>query len=538
MKIGYRLGAGFGVLLLIMMAVNLFSVMRLHYINNKIDTMLGHNWPATVYLNDVMDNTNVIARYIRNAIIYEDAALGKKELERIPELSKRSVEDYDNLGKIVASAEGKQLFQEIQSHRTPYKEAQKAVVDAVLAGDKKHAAELLDGAYRSEQTAYLGAIKKMLEHQGKAMVEAGNNVKDSTQSTKILTLVLSALALLVGGLFSTLVTKSITKPVDELLALNSRLADGDLTVKIDLSSNDEIGLLADSSRQMVASMREILSKVAETSGLVASASHQLQATAGQIATGAEEVAVQTGTVATASEEMAATSGDIARSCSMAAERSKQSSDSAAKGGVVVHETISGMHRIATQVKQSAQTVESLGVRSEQIGEIVGTIEDIADQTNLLALNAAIEAARAGEQGRGFAVVADEVRALAERTSVATKEISEMIRAIQKETKAAVVAMEQGVSEVEKGAETSEKSGEALQEILAHIEEVSMQINQIAIAAEEQTATTSEISSNVMQVTQVVQETSRGAHETATASAQLATNAQLLQSLVQRFKLVG
>jgi methyl-accepting chemotaxis protein len=223
---------------------------------------------------------------------------------------------------------------------------------------------------------------------------------------------------------------------------------------------------------------------------------------------------------------------------MAAERSKRSSDSAARGGEVVQQTISGMHRIAAQVKQSAQTVESLGVRSEQIGEIVGTIEDIADQTNLLALNAAIEAARAGEQGRGFAVVADEVRALAERTSVATKEISEMIRAIQKETKEAVVAMEEGVSEVEKGATTSEKSGEALHEILAHIEEVNMQINQIAIAAEEQTATTSEISSNVMQVTQVVQETSRGAYETATASAQLAANAQLLQELVNKFKLVA
>jgi methyl-accepting chemotaxis protein len=538
MKIGTRLGAGFGALLLIMLALNLFTVMRLHYINNKVDVMVEHKWPATVYLNDIMDNTNVIARYIRNGIIYEDAALGKKELDQIPVLSKRSVGDYEKLEKTVVSPEGRALLKEIQDQRAPYKAAQKAVIDAALTGDKKLAGQLLDGDYRTVQTGYIASIKKMIEYQGKDLVQAGNNVKEASSSTKELTLALSVLALLLGSGFAFFVTRSITRPVGELVKLNSRLAEGDLTISIDLTSKDEIGQLADSSRQVVASLREILTRVSDTSGLVASASRQLQSTADQIATGAEEVAVQTGTVATASEEMAATSGDIARNCGMAAERSKRSSDSAARGGEVVQQTISGMHRIAAQVKQSAQTVESLGVRSEQIGEIVGTIEDIADQTNLLALNAAIEAARAGEQGRGFAVVADEVRALAERTSVATKEISEMIRAIQKETKEAVVAMEEGVSEVEKGATTSEKSGEALHEILAHIEEVNMQINQIAIAAEEQTATTSEISSNVMQVTQVVQETSRGAYETATASAQLAANAQLLQELVNKFKLVA
>ena len=159
-------------------------------------------------------------------------------------------------------------------------------------------------------------------------------------------------------------------------------------------------------------------------------------------------------------------------------------------------------------------------RSDQIGEIIGTIEDIADQTNLLALNAAIEAARAGEQGRGFAVVADEVRALAERTTRATREIGEMIKAIQKETKGAVAAMEQGVHQVETGTEEAARSGQALQDILAQVNDVAMQVNQIATAAEEQTATTSEISSNMLQITEVVQQTSHGAHESATAAAQL------------------
>jgi methyl-accepting chemotaxis protein len=195
-----------------------------------------------------------------------------------------------------------------------------------------------------------------------------------------------------------------------------------------------------------------------------------------------------------------------------------------------------MEQIAERVKESAHTVESLGARSDQIGAIVGTIEDIADQTNLLALNAAIEAARAGEQGRGFAVVADEVRALAERTTRATREIGEMIKAIQVETAGAVNSMESGVKVVERGMESSRRSGQALQEILDVINEVTMQVHQIATAAEEQTAVTGEISTNIHQITDVVHQTANGAHQTADAASSLSNLSVDLENLVKRFKL--
>jgi methyl-accepting chemotaxis protein len=195
-----------------------------------------------------------------------------------------------------------------------------------------------------------------------------------------------------------------------------------------------------------------------------------------------------------------------------------------------------MSIIDEQVRLTSKTIDALGERSVQIGNIVGTIEDIADQTNLLALNAAIEAARAGEQGRGFAVVADEVRALAERTTKATHEISGMIKAIQKETVQAVKAMEEGVSEVEKGSLSSKKSGHAIEDILNCINQVGTQINQIATAAEEQTATTNGVTMQVHQITDVIAQTAKGASETAEASAQLAREAHNLQEMVRRFKL--
>ena len=234
--------------------------------------------------------------------------------------------------------------------------------------------------------------------------------------------------------------------------------------------------------------------------------------------------------------MSATSQDIARNCESAADASRSSAAAAQHGEQIVQHAVGGMGGLADQVQEVADSVSALGTRSDQIGAIVGTIEDIADQTNLLALNAAIEAARAGEQGRGFAVVADEVRALAERTTKATKEIGEMIKAIQSETQQAVHAMAHSVTEVGNNASVAGSSTEAIRSILGQIDEVTAQINMIATAAEEQTATTSEIANNLFQVSGVVQQTAHGAGETATAAAQLAREAQELQQLVSYFRL--
>jgi len=332
--------------------------------------------------------------------------------------------------------------------------------------------------------------------------------------------------------------RTIMKPVDALrvMLMDISEGEGDLTKRLDDTTKDELAEISKYFNLFIEKLRGIISNIAQTSSQVAAASTQLQATAEHIATGAEEVAAQAGTVATAGEEMSATAGDIAQNCLMAAEGAQRASQTASDGADVVEKTVRVMGQIAEKVQESAKTVESLGARSDQIGAIIGTIEDIADQTNLLALNAAIEAARAGEQGRGFAVVADEVRALAERTTRATREIGEMIKAIQRETRDAVVAMEQGVHQVENGTIEASKSGQALQDILQQVNDVAMQVNQIATAAEEQTATTGEISSNMMQITEVVQQTSQGAHESAAAAAKLSGNAEELQRLVRQFKL--
>ncbi len=339
-----------------------------------------------------------------------------------------------------------------------------------------------------------------------------------------------------GIIFSALLFKTVNDALNRILGYLANLTSGDLTQTIAPKRNNEISDIIRSIGTLQTTIREIVSQISHTSEEVAMASRQLQANAGQIAAGTDNVATQTNTVAVASEEMAATSAEIANNCMTAAENSSRASDAARTGAEVVHQATDCMGRITTRVKDAAQTVEGLGARSDQIGQIIGTIQDIADQTNLLALNAAIEAARAGEQGRGFAVVADEVRALAERTTRATREIAEMIKAIQQETRGAVAAIDESVAEVVKGAEYSDKSGQSLEQILLQINDVTMQLNQIATAAEQQTATTGEISSNIQQVTVVVQQTAEGATETADAAGTLSRQADELQRLVRQFTL--
>ncbi len=344
------------------------------------------------------------------------------------------------------------------------------------------------------------------------------------------------------ALFSLIVAYSVSRGITKTLGyVSSNLEEmasggGDLTRRLQHDRNDETGELAVSFNRFLDNLKEIVVKITQNSLEVSTAASQLNSTAAQIAAGTEKVSVQSVSIATAGEEMAATSSEIAQNCVRAADISNRTGITAKNGAEVVNHAVESIQRIAARVQESALTVGSLGTRSEQIGQIIGTIEDIADQTNLLALNAAIEAARAGEQGRGFAVVADEVRALAERTTKATKEIGGMIKTIQQETHSAVAAMEEGVKEVERGTEDAARSGQALQDILEQVGEVTSQINQIATAAEEQTATTHEISRNMHEITDTVQQTSSSSTETASAASQLARMAEELKQIVAQFRM--
>jgi len=323
----------------------------------------------------------------------------------------------------------------------------------------------------------------------------------------------------------------VIKPVLESEQVLAQISKGDLTSRVTGNYKGDHEILKNSINRMGESVSSILLKVKEVADAAASASNQISTSTEEMATGAHEQASQATEVSGAVEQMSRTIFETTKNTSAAFDASRNAGRSAKEGGKVVEETIIGMDRIADVVKESADIVVELGKSSDQIGEIVQVIDDIADQTNLLALNAAIEAARAGEQGRGFAVVADEVRKLAERTTKATKEIKQ----IQKDTSGAVASMKNGTAEVEKGKLLAHKAGDSLGEIITGAEKVSDIINQVAAASEEQSGAAEHISKNIESISSVTQQSASGIQQIAHASEDLNRLTLNLQELVAQFK---
>ena len=312
--------------------------------------------------------------------------------------------------------------------------------------------------------------------------------------------------------------------------------EGDLTKRIEITTQDEIGELATWFNAFVDRLHEILAQVASNTQSLAAAGKDIAASSREQAEGVESQKDQTNQVATAMQEMVATVQQVSENCNTASTASQKASESAHQGGQIVEETLARMRAISKSVGSTAKEIQELGKRSDQIGQIIAVIDDIADQTNLLALNAAIEAARAGEQGRGFAVVADEVRKLAERTSTATKEITDMIRKIQTETKNAVAAMLAGTKEVELGVESTTQAGSSLHEIIQTNEHVGDMIAHIATAATEQSATTEQINSSVERIAKIAASGAVAMKQTNEALQDLSALATNLQKLVGQFRL--
>ncbi len=340
-------------------------------------------------------------------------------------------------------------------------------------------------------------------------------------------------------------SRLVIAPIQKVEEMVTKFAAGDLTGRVFVGSRaasrevkDEVTSLSISINAMADSMSEIVGKIGNSSSSLGTSSSQLNSSSSNMSDGVNAQSAQAAQVATAMEEMNAAVIEVARNSHSATEAARGARDIAAKGGDVVSQAINAMKEVAESTDITGTTIKNLGKSSEEIGTIISVINDIADQTNLLALNAAIEAARAGEQGRGFAVVADEVRKLAERTTKATKEIGEMINTIQDETTRAVDAMDEGTKKVENGVNLANEAGDALSQIVTGVEDVNDMISQIATAAEEQSATAEEIARSMENITEASQTNVDAITDVSGAAERVSEIASELHILVDRFVLTG
>ena len=404
---------------------------------------------------------------------------------------------------------------------------------------KTHAVNLVEiTSQLKTHTSYLMQNNVPLLQESNAAVimyeKIARSKVDSLKNMMLAILVISVIVAIIGWV---VVIKAVVNPVLEVVELSRLMAAGDLThADLVVSSQDEIGSLTEALNLMKNSLNNIMSQINETATTISTSATELAATTNQIVQGTTRQSNQADQVATSMEEMSATVVEVARNSQNSAENANRAQETANAGKKIVTQTVEGMMKVADTVQKSSVTVEALGKSSEKIGEIVGVINDIADQTNLLALNAAIEAARAGEQGRGFAVVADEVRKLAEKTGTATKEIADMISRIQDETNGAIKSMHEGTEQVEKGVELASQAGKSLDDIVSSVEVVTDMVRQIATSAEQQSATAEEVSTNVSSIAEVSRETATGMKQVASSTDGLSSISEELSSIVATFKL--
>jgi methyl-accepting chemotaxis protein len=409
-------------------------------------------------------------------------------------------------------------------------------IPLILRGDVEQARAFRHAKMVPLYIQHAAAVDEVVKLANEAVKQSEQNAASVISSRTAMMVVIGLVILAVTLIAGALVAKAILTPLGKTMTVLASLAAGDLTQRLEITSEDEMGQMARSLNQAIKAMHDAVSAIEHNSESVASAAEEISAAATQSTEASRAQSDQSTQVATAMQEMSASVNEVSNNSSKAAGSAREAAELAILGGKTVKDALASMRSIAESVAITAKKIEELGKNSEQIGKIVRVIDEIADQTNLLALNAAIEAARAGEQGRGFAVVADEVRKLAERTTKATKEIAQMIENVQKETGTAVEQMQAGTKQVDVGVATTAKAGASLEEIIAAAQRVGDMISQIATSSIEQSSTAEQINSNIEQIARISRESATGVQQSASACHDLSNLALDLQQLVGRFKI--
>ncbi len=427
-----------------------------------------------------------------------------------------AVTDRDALA---ALAEGASIWEPIHHEL-------KLVLSGSEKPNSKHAVEAMEGV-QVKSVALLKLMNKATVALQKA-AERGN--------TNLTIIQYGMLGLSVGlGIFVwRMIRRKLIRPLTQLIEQCEAVRGGDLRTRLNWGGRDELGKVGVAFDDVAGTLGSMISEVVSTSDEVAQAAGDITQAADEVAKASDAQAKQTGQVASAIEQMVGTVSEIASQTTEATNLAERAGEQAKEGGKIVGGTVEGIDSVAGIVNTTATSVRELGERSKQIGKVIEVINDIADQTNLLALNAAIEAARAGEHGRGFAVVADEVRKLAERTTKATEEVSSSIQGIQQDTDVAVMQMEAGTTEVAESVDRASKAGEALQSIEGASDSVLGSIRAIATAAEEQSATSAHIQQSVTEITQLSSDSAKSSTHAASVASQLEGKSKQLRELVDRF----
>ena len=533
-KIGERLYLAFGIIVVLMSVQIIISIYSLGRMNTGIDAVTQSSRNIGL-ANDVRNEIQKVNAALMTIVLVNDQATRTEQEKVFEEATALAKKALDKLGKTGQTKEMGSLLATLRGAvETSAKENAK-VID-LMESDLTDLAMSNFIGNRPVMNQISDLCNKVVHYQENQNTHYEQQAQTSYGKGRVILGLIGLMTLVIAIGTAVFLTRSIVKPLQKGVEASNRLTAGDLTVKVEVSGRNELSSLMGALGDTIEMLRLIMSEIKGAADSLASASSDLTAGSVQMSKGAEEQERRASQLATASEKLARTVTDVAKNTGEIASSANHATDVARHGEHMVKETVSEIRAIAETAGEASGIVKLLGERSRQIGEIVEVIGNIADQTNLLALNAAIEAARAGEHGRGFAVVADEVRKLAEETANATKKIEATIESIREEVERAVVAMEETGKRVELGVNRSGESGKALQAIVQAVAGLQDRTRDIASATEEMNVTTSKIAEDIEYVARVTGENSAAARQTTRASTELSQLSGNLKEILSGFRL--
>ncbi|MEA9436513.1 methyl-accepting chemotaxis protein [Aeromonas caviae] len=533
MKVGKRAACAFTLLGGLVTMMGLLAFYATERMDNAADD-IRENWlPAVIALGDVSNHLGSLRALTLRSVLEEDA--GAQQLSRIEDIKQqvqRALQAYE--ATIVAN-DDQALFQALQAASQPYQQMQTAILDAVSANQLQEARRLANGPLTEYSEATSQALAELIRYniQGaENAAQTSSNVADEVRLETSISLVLILCSLAVIAVW---LTRSIVVPLADAVDVAERIAQRDLTQAVQVTGQDEPAMLLRALSRMQEGLRETIQRIAASSDQLASPSEELYAVTEDTNRGLHQQNAEIEQAATAVNQMTAAVEEVANNAVSTADASKGADQTTQQGREQVNQALASIELLVSDVSETAGEIEQLANGASEISRVLDVIGTIAGQTNLLALNAAIEAARAGEAGRGFAVVADEVRALAYRSQESTVEIEQMIAGIQSGTGRSVEAMHNSQQRATGTLQQAQAAGQALEVIAEAIAAINQRNLVIASASEEQAQVAREVDRNLVNIRDLSLQTSAGANQTSASAQELSRLAVDLNGMVAQFK---